>query len=269
MEEKKILVPEREYEPLKDSRLLIPFSHKGKIGFLNSNSLEEVVYPEYSEYCGECYNVDDYIIVAREDKYNVVEKKAINDHCFVYGLINYKGEVLIPVENLSITPVEEYKGLFIILNNKSEYSLVYVGWGGYKYYNWRYREFFVDTVVKSGIYKSIDPFKGGLSRVSKEVIVDRDKETRYGIINTRGQLVKDVDFSYIEKFYDNANKYIDFIYPGFTDEEIYYERLSIEEIKCDFEGIERRRSSMHTFEEHYDLINDGLDGEAGAYWNID
>lgn len=268
-EDRKILIPEKKFEFLKDDRLLIPFSYKGRIGFLNSNSREEVVYPQYSKYCGECYTEEDYIIVAKEYKCIVNEEEYTVDPCFKYGLINYKGQELISVDNLSITPVADNSRLFLVVNNKSQYSLVYVGWGGYKYYNWRYREFYVSNYVNPGIYKSIDPFKNDLSRVSKEVIEDGHRVIRYGIINTRGQVVKNITFPYIEKFYDNDNDYIDFIYPGFADDETYYERISIEEIKRNFEGAEKRKADTHTIHETYSLLNDGLDGEVGAYWNID
>lgn len=239
----------------KDKRLLIPFKYNDKIGFFDSH-LKVKVFPIYSAYEGDCYTKNDFIIVRRPADILYPDDSAQQ----FYGVINSEGKELIPAEHDSITILSEnpkiYKGI-----NKGKCCSVYALW-----YNEKL-ETFVNKFI--GSYFSIDPFREGLSRISTSGW--NNDRTEWGIINELGKKVLNYGYIGIEPFYDNDKNYIE-LRPLCIDEEVIcHEFKSINRIKEEWkeQQKESHKRYLENWNEHYDLIEDGLDGMADAYWNID
>ena len=143
----KILLPANSYDFNQDSRLLIPFSEWDKIGFMNQNK-DVVVKPQFDMYYGECYDKEDLIIVSKIESYGF-PRQGGNVSCYqrpLYGIINYKGEILIDINCTSIIPAIGNKNLFTI--------------NGHRVIN-----AYGEEIIPSGKYRWIDGFDNGIARV--------------------------------------------------------------------------------------------------------
>lgn len=245
-----------------NNRLLVPFTCKDKIGFLNATMDKVVVVPQYSMYYGECYTDEDYIIVSKISNKIAEDEQSKGVYTIVsqplYGLINYKGEELIPVKSKKIVLFSEcsYK-IYKVYSDDTHYEIidiVYNEYGSKRYY--------LHTIFRNkDEYLSIDPFKEGLARVCRKKNV-HSLDFIWGIMNEQGAWIED-NCSFIEPFYENRNDSISLYRKG-TEY-----RTTLGKIRKEWEERLRKSSKSSFDEEHYSLLNDGLDGEAGAYWNID
>jgi len=111
----KILVPATSYDFKSDKRLLVPFTSGDKIGFINKNG-EVVVKPQYAMYYGECYSESDYVRVAQTRPYSYPRgnNKVALYKRVVYGLINFKGEEVFPLEYQDIVPSLSDSSIFTV-----------------------------------------------------------------------------------------------------------------------------------------------------------
>lgn len=180
----KIIVPGTSYDFTSDRRLLIPFTIGDKIGFVNQNR-EVVVDAKYNMYYGECYNTSDLIKVTVPYSYGFQrsgDKVAIYTKN-LYGLVNYKGEVLKPEYDV-ILPSIGSKTLFTVQkdNNYGVLTLDGSQFIPYSKYDW------------------IDGFDKGLARV---LIRNQGSvgKALWGIINDKGEEVMHVEYDEIWSFY--------------------------------------------------------------------
>lgn len=236
----------------RDKRLLIPFKCDDKIGFFDSH-FKVKVHPTYTAYQGDCYTPHDFIIVTRAEN-PLDSSNSDPQYC---GVINCEGRELISAEYKDITLLSDNPRIYKC-SDKGKCCNVYVLW-----YNEKLRLFqFRDKYI--GSYLSIDPFREGLSRVS--FFGWYSNTIKWGIINADGEKILGYEYGEIQPFYNNDRDYIELQYLCPDEETMCHEFKSISRIKKEWK---ERKKHCERWEEHYDLINDGLDGDAGAYWNID
>lgn len=263
---RKILVPEMEWEPWKDSRLIIPFTSGEKIGFLNSNG-EIIVSPQYSMYYGECYTDNDYIRVVKPYIYGFQRQNGeIRTYTRpLYGLINFQGKEIIPVNKYNIIPSIDNKSLFTIVNNHNQY-------GVFSVIRKRGNTYKVREIVPFGIYGHIDGFDKGLSRVSERVIAENDNiAIRWGIINEEGKKVVLTEYSRIETFY-NRDTSCTMATRGCKHKALYFD-----EIKANYKKYEeiRKQHQRENYPENNpyycdtDIINEAFEGDPDALLNTE
>lgn len=122
--EMKVILPPSSYNIKEDKRLLIPFMHYDKIGFVNKEG-EVVVMPKYTAYYGECYQESDFIKVAViETGYPKAGGKVSTYYRLLYGLINAKGEVVLEPLYLSLIPALNGKPLYTVRNRAYQYGVL-------------------------------------------------------------------------------------------------------------------------------------------------
>ena len=162
----KILSPANSYDFNQDSRLLIPFSEWDKIGFINQDK-DVVIKPQFDMYYGECYDIEDLIIVSKIESYGF-PRQGGKVSCYqrpIYGVINYKGEILIDVDFLTIIPATDNKNLFTVEKKNYGYAVINA---------------YGEEIIPFGKYRWIDGFDNGIARVISY-------NQKWGIINKDGK----------------------------------------------------------------------------------
>ena len=262
----KILIPVDMHDIVSDLRLLIPFTNGDKIGFMNNQGMI-IVKPQYTMYYGECYSENDLIRVNIIDTYGF-PKSGGNVSTYqrpLYGLINYKGEVLLePVFYTMISAIGN-KRLFTVQNKRYEYGVITADG---------------EEIVPFGKYQWIDGFDKGLARVKLGKVTNgiKDSGNKWGLIDVDGNEVLPVEYDDIWNFYAKNRittkiikdkKSIDFKLSAFKIDDKF--DLCIQN-KDDY------RPHYGEFEGSYaqdvmgysdDVINDAFEGDPDNYWNID
>lgn len=287
----KILSPANSYDFNQDSRLLIPFSEWDKIGFMNQNK-DVVVKPQFDMYYGECYDKEDLIIVSKIESYGFPRqggKVSCYQHS-LYGIINYKGEILIDINCTSIIPAIGNKTLFTVQNKKYQYGVINI---------------YGDEIIPFGKYRWIDGFDNGIARV-----ISYNKKC--GIINKDGEEILPIEYDNIWNFYGKNrrttkvmkdNHIQDIELPQYRKETIISSTnmsdlnkamQAINNIDKEFEEplnlsnenlnneisyncYDNENFFYDKYTESYDdiiayneeLIEDAFEGDPDAYWNID
>lgn len=276
----RILVPAASYDLKSDKRLLIPFTSSEKIGFVNQEG-EVVVTPKYSMCYGDCYKETDLITVLKPYPYAYLRKSG-KISCYVrpvFGMINFEGEEIIPLKYFSIIPSNAGQKIFTVQNTDELYGVI---------------DDENNIIVPFGKYHHISGFDNNFAIVSileaDEFTGDKDTPY-YGLINQYGDEVLPLDYQKIISFYGkstNTTKAIlhgeevilDLDYIRFKHEEKHYhssnnDDYSIQDLYnlgyLDADGYEQflgsyAHDSMGFSDED---IDDGLDGDPDAYWNID
>ena len=262
----KILIPVDMHDIVSDLRLLIPFTNGDKIGFMNNQGMI-IVKPQYTMYYGECYSENDLIRVSIIDTYGF-PKSGGNVSTYqrpLYGLINYKGEVLLePVFYTMISAIGN-KRLFTVQNKRYEYGVITADG---------------EEIVPFGKYQWIEGFDKGLARVKLGKVTNgiKDSGNKWGLIDVDGNEVLPVEYDDIWNFYAKNRittkiikdkKSIDFKLSAFKIDDKF--DLCIQN-KDDY------RPHYGEFEGSYaqdvmgysdDVINDAFEGDPDNYWNID
>ena len=266
----KVLVSAEQYDLSYDKRLLVPFTSGEHIGFVNRN-MEIVVSPKYRMYYGECYSEKDYIKIAVEHKYGF-QRASGNVVVYerpLFGLINYRGEVLIEPEYLVLSVSNTNSN--IVVGQKKDYKYGVIDING-------------NEIVPFGKYDYIDAFDRGLARVKigRKSSNIKDNDNRWGIINEAGEEVLFVEYDNIWNFkgknYDSIvavkdkiekripiaefssnsqTDNIDYDNDSYNDEEIRHYEEYAGSYAQDYMGFSDED------------INDAFDGDPEAYWNID
>lgn len=283
----KILSPANSYDFNQDSRLLIPFSEWDKIGFINQDK-DVVVKPQFDMYYGECYDKEDLIIVSKIKSYGF-PRQGGKVYCYqhsLYGIINYKGEIVIDINCTSIIPAIGNKNLFTI--------------NGHRVIN-----AYGEEIIPSGKYRWIDGFDNGIARV-----ISYDE--KWGLINETGEEILPTEYNNIWNFYRKNrrttkvikdNHIQDIELPQYKKETIISSAnmsdsnkalQAINNIDDEFEeslNLENENLNNEISYNYYDnedffydkyiesyediiayneeLIEDAFEGDPDAYWNID
>lgn len=262
----KILIPVDMHDIVSDLRLLIPFTNGDKIGFMNNQGMI-IVKPQYTMYYGECYSENDLIRVSIIDTYGF-PKSGGNVSTYqrpLYGLINYKGEVLLePVFYTMISAIGN-KRLFTVQNKRYEYGVITADG---------------EEIVPFGKYQWIDGFDKGLARVKLGKVTNgiKDSGNKWGLIDVDGNEVLPVEYDDIWNFYARNRITTKII----KDKKSIDFKLSAFKIDNEFEHCiynkDDYRPHYGEFEGSYaqdvmgysdDVINDAFEGDPDNYWNID
>jgi len=255
----KVLVPAKQYDFDNDKRLLIPFTSGERIGFVNRNR-EIVVHPKYTMCYGDCYSEKDYIKVAVA--YNYGFSRANGDvslySCPLYGLINYKGEVIVEPDNRSLLVARNGSETLLTIQRKDcLYGVV---------------NLHGEEIVPFGKYNYIDGYVKGLARV---------KNSLWGLINEQGKEVIPPTYSVIWNFYRKDYNSIVVEESG-SREYIPFDELQNELDNTNWnEFLNNICEDKPTYNEYNgsyaqdvmgysdQTINDAFEGDPDAYWNID
>lgn len=188
----KILVPESRYNYDEDKRLLIPYTDWERIGFMDHEG-DVVLEPKFVMYYGDCYCNTDLVMVAVNHTYGF-SKSSGNVSTYLrplYGLINYKGETIIPTEYFSMLRGFDDKEIYTVQNMNYQYGVINKNG---------------NIIIPFGRYSWIDGFDHGLARVNKHVDDKSIKEV-WGIINLLGEEILPLEYDEIWNFYGkNINK---------------------------------------------------------------
>lgn len=319
----RIMVSYGEYDLKKDKRLLIPFLSGDKVGFINSKG-QIKVRPKYAMCYGDCYSNNDYIIVS--NPFILLKSEGVSEHHIYnsYGLINYIGEEILPVEYRRLIPAIGNKWLFSAQNKRLEHGVFVLQRDTFPPFKLRNR-----IIVPFGKYEWISGFSNGLARVKINMVPNDTTSfnAKWGLIDEEGELVAACD--YIYPFYNQKfnnrikakNKGFDVFIKTNTFGEClfgYSKVVHVNELNgkfkfqqyfCNLKGDEvivvpegwkiisgfkdgyakvengvnegiidkngyitrtgTKKPRISDDTDYYDLINDGLDGEADAIWNID
>ena len=265
----KVLVPATNYDLDADKRLLIPFTSGEKIGFVNQNK-EIVVKPQYCMYYGECYSDEDYIRVAVNHPYGGMRKSGAvaSYQRYLYGLINYNGEVVIPVEYYCLIPAIGNKRMYTLQNKDNQYGVI---------------DLDGTEIVPFGKYNWIDGFDRGLARVkigTPNSLID--KGSKWGLIDEAGKEILPVGHDEIYPFYCRKHFTAKVVKGSLTQNLVLSNLLSKNESHHmdSNDYIEHDDYGNHYGEyagyyaqdvEGYsdDIIDDVFEGDPEAYWNID
>lgn len=256
----KILVPAKSYDLQADKRLLIPYTSEDKIGFANREG-KVIVPPKYSMYYGECYDKADLVKVSATYMYGFPRAggRVATYHRPVYGLINYKGEQILPLEYSTLVFANGGSRLITLQNMEFKYGVTTAA--GVE-------------VIPFGKFDWICGFDEGLARVK-----NGDK---WGLINEKGDVVLPVEYDYIYNFYAKDTDSVcvkkgDRIY-SIPIKDILTVPEEPDEYKYKDDFDEDYGSRYGEYEGSYaqdvagysdDVIGDAFEGDPDAYWNID
>lgn len=178
----KIIVPIKNYDLSKDSRLLIPFVYGEKVGFFNQD-LDVVIPPEYITYHGECYSKDDYIMTVKRIPHYLGYR-----NIFFYGIIDYQGKEVLPAEYFRIWFPDTSDTLFTVEDKHCKYAVMD---------NKR------NEIIPLGKYTYIDGASHNYFRVKVGGTPDcvEGQEAKWGIINSKGEEVVPIKYDFIQPFY--------------------------------------------------------------------
>ena len=268
-----VILPPSSYNIKEDKRLLIPFMHYDKIGFVNKEG-EVVVMPKYTAYYGECYQESDFIKVAViETGYPKAGGKVSTYYRLLYGLINAKGEVVLEPLYLSLIPALNGKPLYTVRNRAYQYGVLTSDG---------------KVEIPFGKYCWMDGFDSGLARV-KLSMPRKDADdlistnSMWGIIDEHDNVVLPIEYDNIWNFY-NRNRYTTKVEKDGKSWNISFSELLDPKDEStqgnrNHHGIRRTQSvSYGEYEGSYaqdvegysdDCINDAFEGDPEAYWNID
>lgn len=179
-----VIVSAAKYDFSADTRLLIPFVEFGKIGFVDKTGTI-VVTPKYVAYYGDCYSENDFIIVAEfgATVYPRSDESFRTDFRPRFGIINYKGEAMLECLYRELYPAKGNNNLYTARNEHDHYGVL--ARDG-------------TEIVSFGKYDWIGRFDKGLARV----IVARNGNKQWGIIDETGREVLPVEYDSIWNFYD-------------------------------------------------------------------
>lgn len=261
-EQTKVLVPATGYDFSADKRLLIPFTERELIGFVNREG-EVVVKPQFAMYDYDCYSLDDYIRVMIADTYCLPNVGSKNSK-YYYGLINYKGETVLDTKYCVLFPVNGKKGLYVVKNKKWEYGIINVSG---------------EVIVPFGKYDLIEKFDRGITRakIGKHWNGWKNHGNKWGIIDASGNEVLPVEYDEVWKFQGKGYKNI------IVKKDGIQRRIPISSLIGEKHEIyhERDKSQRPRYGEYAgsyaqdvmgysdDVINDAFEGDPDAYWNID
>ena len=265
-EQTKVLVPAIGYDFSADKRLLIPFTERELIGFVNREG-EVVVKPQFAMYYGDCYAENDYIRVVVIETFGFPKSggKVSTYQRPLYGLINHKGEFILEPTYQSLTPAIGNKNLFTVELNWKYGVLTALG----------------EEIVPLGKYDWIDGYDNGLARVNIKNNTGQGMlgcTSKWGIIDEKGNEVLPVEYDSIWNFYGKNRTYTKVVQEGkernvsllallgLNDKTEYephysYDRPHYE----DFAGTYAQDVAGYSDE----AIYDAFEGDPDAYWNID
>lgn len=266
----KVLVPANEYDFSNDKRLLIPFTSGERIGFVNRKK-EVVVQPKYTMYYGDCYSVMDYVKVAVEDNYGFPRPnhKVAAYSRSLYGLMNYKGEIIMEPENLNLLASKNSEiRLFTVQRKGVGYGVINIDG---------------DEIIPFGKYDYIGGFDKGFARVKigKRSSGYVDNGNQWGVINEDGVEVIPPIYDKVWPIYgkkynvivvedSNGLKRIPFI-------SLISESEDLDWLANSYESYEDRQT-YNEYNGSYaqdvmgysdQTISDAFEGDPDAYWNID
>lgn len=196
----KVIVPIENYDLVKDTRLLIPFTYGEKVGFFNQD-LDVVVSPEYITYHGECYSKDNYIMTVKRIPCYLGYR-----NIYFYGIIDSQGMEILPAEYFRIWFPYKSDTLFTVEDKKSKYGVM----------NSKGKE-----VIPFDKYTYIDGVSHGYFRVKIGGSPDclEGNGAKWGIINSKGEEVVPLKYDFIQPFYQ---KDIDKVYLRTNVEKGFY-----------------------------------------------
>ena len=265
----KVLVPANQYDFNNDKRLLIPFTSGEKIGFVNRAG-EIIVKPQFSIYYGDCYSENDYIKVGVPYNYGFSRANG-NVSAYskpLYGLINYKGELVVEPENCSLLVSKNSDNILLTIQNKNgKYGVINI---------------YGEEIIPFGKYDYIDGFARGLARVKKGKTSSclKDNGNKWGVIDESGNEVLPVEYDEIWNFYGKNRWTTKIVKNGIAKSILLLSLLfnKKEENEPIYDFDDDYGSHYGDYSGSYaqdvmgysdDVINDAFDGEPDAYWNID
>lgn len=185
----KILVEVEQYDVQSDNRLLIPFvqhdRRQNKVGLLDhlGNIVVKAIYDHIYD---SCFSESDLLrVCTRYSKNYGTEAVPKLYYYYHIGLINTKGEVVLPLEYDHIIPSTD----------KSLYTVERDGKHGVVNRN-------AEQVIPLGVYDWIDGFHKGYARVYNYVDEDGEKVKKWGLIDTSGNIIVPLVYSNIWNFYN-------------------------------------------------------------------
>lgn len=176
-EDDKILIPASQHNNSVDTRVLIPFTDKRLIGFMDKSNTV-IVSPKYTMYYGDSYTENDYIVVEKFVR-NQMSNKGENI-LHLQGLINYRGEIIFPCEYTKISPAKETENNIFTIKHPQEGCAVVTVYG--------------EKIISFGEYQDISGYTKGFARVRQN--------GKYGIIDETGVVVVPLEYSTIWDFYE-------------------------------------------------------------------
>ena len=249
------IVPAETYDVSCDKRILIPFIKNQKIGFVN-NSAEIVVSPKYDIILGEVYTINDFVKVGIKFS---VEQECSNGEIRIvnkckWGVIDSTGKLIIEPHYVEIL-ISDDGSLFTLRDFKNKYCVI---------------DIYGNIIVPFEQFDVINGFTNGYARIKKE--------SRWGIINKRGEIVLPTEYDDIWTFYNKNQLRSTKVIKGRHGSRFFFDtgRLVNNMARQPFDN--RYGKNYEEYAGSYaqdimgysdDVINDAFDGEPDAYWNID
>lgn len=264
----KVLVSASSYDFKTDTRLLIPFTSGNKIGFVNKEG-DIVVEPKYDMYYGDCFSTKDLIKVSVLDMTGYIRSggRVVCYDRQLYGLINYKGEIVLDTIFYDIIPVKSVDNLYTVHKKDGGYAVIDLNG---------------NEIVPYGKYNYIDGFDRGFARVKIGRVTNgsTNSEIKWGIINITGIEVLPTIYDNIWNFYDKTHSTIVVIKDGKSSQ------IPIRQLyRNNYGGGTQDNWMEDDYGTHYgefegsyaqdvmgysdDVINDAFEGDPDMYWNID
>lgn len=254
------IVPLQKYDVRNDERLLIPIIRNHKIGFVNQLAVP-VVEPKYDIFNGNVMDETDFVKVGMRYSYGYsrANGEVQTYDRYKWGLLDSKGRIILECNYANIS-ISDDKTLFSLKSYDSGYCVVN--------YNGK-------VIIPYGEYAIIDGFTNGYARVKKN--------RKYGIVNTKGEIVLPVEYDNIWSFYHRTElKSTRIIMKGMDNLRFDFATGKLNEPNINHI---RQYNANDDYGRHYgeyagtyaqdvmgysdDVINDAFDGEPEAYWNID
>ncbi|MBD5338369.1 MAG: WG repeat-containing protein [Bacteroides sp.] len=178
----RVAVDYHDYDIEKDSRLLIPFSYYQYYGMMDKSG-KIVVEPKFNRILDSCREDSDVVRVGVYYTYgfNRANRDPSTYLGTKWGLLNSKGEFILEPEYKQIG-VSNDNRILTIQHMDGQYEVMSVDG---------------KVIIPKGKYAWIDSFDSGLSRV---YVGDCDKK-RWGIVDSRGNIILPLKYSDIWNFY--------------------------------------------------------------------
>lgn len=246
------IVPAKCYNLSTDTRLLIPFVRHQKIGFVNQQGTL-VVKDQFDIVVGDLNSERDLIKVGVKEvktyeRSNGQPQGYLRDK---WGVMDAQGNLLVETQYYNIFISDDMR--LLTLQDNGHWVIDREG----------------TIIVPKGEYEYIDGFTQGYARAKKG--------GKWGIINTKGEVVLSFEYDNIWNFYNKQNLYSTKIIKDGQESRFMLKEYP-HQSSSSYDDEDDYGSHYGEYEGSYaqevmgysdDVINDAFEGDPDAYWNID
>lgn len=247
----KIIVSRLDYDINNDSRFLIPFFERTKIGF--ANQIGEIIIPAQFDIVLDDFYHEKSIVRVGNYYSKAYKREASEPVAYLnssYGLLKSDGSFLLPMEYESIIMPKYCNAITIYSFHKGYAVINYKG----------------DFIVPFGVYNFIDGFDRGYARVKIGTQTNGgiNSDSLWGIINEVGNIVLEPRFTNIWNFYDKALEYTKVINEDNKEYEFHFNDGGLRTCGYHNENVIKIKRELNEYH-HLQVYRENFDNRSDSY----